>query len=701
MKFHSRFLLMCLGLMTTTASFAQPSNDECATAIVLPRIERYCSDAEEYTIEDATPSGFDAPTCWRNGERSHDVWFRFTALKTSVRITVVGRTTISNFKGTLNQPEIALYRGSCTGTINQIQCGTDVAGNNFLEITRSQLIVGEEYLIRVDARANNQGTFQLCVDQSNPPVESGSDCITGAILCDKERILVEKTQGQGMDPNEMDGNCFGGAGELDSKWFRWICRTSGDLTFTLFPNNETDDLDFVIWELPNGLNDCSDPILLRCMASGAGNDVTSDCYGPTGLRQGEVDVSEPFNCAPGQNNFLAPLQMEAGKAYALGISNFSQTGAGFTMEFGEDDEGEFDGPSADFLVNPTSGLKCDEVFTVTDISGFESGQVIGWEWNFGLDAIPQTDTTQGPHNVVYTSFGEKQISLTITTDLGCKVTVIKTIFVEPCCEDLADLVMQEDSIRHLMCGGDSTGALFVSAIGGTPDYEYSLDGVNYSSAGSFLGLTAGTYEVFARDRKGCMDTLSLTVNEPPLLNVDAGPDRSVILGETVNIDAFVTPPGRLVSYLWTGGGDNDIFCDTCQRTTVLPTMGTSVYVITVRDSMGCIAVDSLTIFVEIVRPYYAPNVITVNGDNINDRFTIFGGPGLQAVITLEVYDRWGELVYREKDFPPGEDGLELGYGWDGHFHGKPMAPGVFAFKAELKYIDNEVLTVSGSFTILR
>ena len=130
-------------------------------------------------------------------------------------------------------------------------------------------------------------------------------------------------------------------------------------------------------------------------------------------------------------------------------------------------------------------------------------------------------------------------------------------------------------------------------------------------------------------------------------------------------------------------------------------MGTSTYIITVRDSLGCVASDSLTIFVEIVRPYFAPNVITTNGDNLNDIFTIYGGPGLEAVITLEVFDRWGELVYKGENFPPGDEGIQMGFGWNGIFNSKPMNPGVFAYKARLRYIDNEEIIVSGSFTILR
>ena len=662
-----RFYSSLIFLGVSFAAFAQPSNDECATAITLPEVELYCSDDGEFTNEGATfrpdPFGYEAPACWRNQEKSHDVWFRFRALKTFVRVTVDGNSSVNSPGGTLSGPEVALYSGNCGGILSELDCKSDAAFPYIAEAFRGRLTVGAYYYIRIDGRRDLTGTFQLCVEQTNPPVLAGSDCLTSAVLCDKSSTFVEQTTGAGNDPTEFkDAPCFQTAdGEVASKWFRWTCSVSGTLTFALTPNNKVDDLDFVVFELPGGPQDCANKTLLRCMASGEQvARYPTRCHGPTGLRTGETDVSEDAGCAdPSQNNWLAPLDMVAGRSYALGVSNYTPgSGSGFSLDFGGD--GEFLGPTADFMIDPLSGLKCEQDFTIEDLSFFANGQVISWDWNFGKDAIPAGDTTQGPHTVNYNSFGEKSISLTIVTDEGCQVTVIKTIFVEPCCEDLPDLAAIRDSVHHLTCGGGEDGAIFISATGGTPEYEYSLDGMNFGPTGGFTNLAAGTYTLYARDIKGCLDTIQLVIDEPPLLSVNAGPDQHIKLGDCTTIVGRHTPSNRLVSYQWTGGADGDLECDTCARTKVTPAMGTTTYTITVRDSMGCEASDSVTIFVEIVRPYFAPNVISPNGDGLNDVFTIYGGNGLKAIITLEVYDRWGELVYKGENFPPGDEGIDMG-----------------------------------------
>src|SRR5699024_12211064 len=62
------------------------------------------------------------------------------------------------------------------------------------------------------------------------------------------------------------------------------------------------------------------------------------CTGATGLREGETHTSEERGCQPGNTNFLAPLEMEKGKAYALMVNNYSQSGHGFRLTWGRSEE---------------------------------------------------------------------------------------------------------------------------------------------------------------------------------------------------------------------------------------------------------------------------------------------------------------------------------------------------------------------------
>ena len=142
-----------------------------------------------------------------------------------------------------------------------------------LTINRGGLIPGTEYIFKVQGTFNRSGTFRLCINNYTPPFPPSADCSDANLLCDKSTFFLEKTEGAGNDPDEAAGSCLGTCdvfsnSESSSTWYKWIAATSGSLTFTLTPENPEDDLDFALYELPDGLDDCNDKVLLRCMASG-------------------------------------------------------------------------------------------------------------------------------------------------------------------------------------------------------------------------------------------------------------------------------------------------------------------------------------------------------------------------------------------------------------------------------------------------
>ena len=61
---------------------------------------------------------------------------------------------------------------------------------------------------------------------------------------------------------------------------------------------------------------------------------------------------------------------------------------------------------------------------------------------------------------------------------------------------------------------------------------------------------------------------------------------------------------------------------------------------------------------------FIPNIITPNGDGINDRFELILQPNYK--VEMKVYSRWGSLVYRNDDY-------------QNDFYGTGLADGVYAF----------------------
>ena len=597
-----RKYLLLLGLtFLQYVMYAQPANDNCENAIPINNVRNFCSRPGEFTSQNATLSGYGAASCFSNPR--NDVWFSFIAVATDVTILIRGATTVSP-GGTLRVPEMTLYEGTCGGTLQELECATDTRSNHIVELYKGGLVPGLRYLIRVQSRNNNMGTFELCINNFNPPAFAESDCVDASVLCDKSGFSVRSVTGAGRDRRELDdAACFSNGSSTDnesnSTWYTWTCEQSGSLTFVLTPQNETDDLDFVVYELPNGINNCTQKRLLRCMASGDFN-FPSRCMGPTGLRANETDNSEPAGCnSSGQNSYLAPLQMEAGKAYALIINNFTSTGNGFTIEFGG--TGTFKGPDAKFILD--ASIASDELDNVVcvgetvgfrDSSFFTQGKITNWKWTFGVDATPINETGTGPHNVRYDTPGEKTIALTVETDLGCIVTEIATINVIEPPKINVDLSLPD-------CGGGINGAIAVTPSGGAPPYAFNWQNSQFVVGDNILdNIQEGTYNLIIKDAQNCTALYAIELPEDSIqLNESVIPSREPSCFGFSDGRLFVSPIKGSAPYEYNFGMG-------FRRDSVLNNIPAGTYSVQVRDAKGCNSTfalnleqpDSLTLNIE-------------------------------------------------------------------------------------------------------
>lgn len=78
-----------------------------------------------------------------------------------------------------------------------------------------------------------------------------------------------------------------------------------------------------------------------------------------------------------------------------------------------------------------------------------------------------------------------------------------------------------------------------------------------------------------------------------------------------------------------------------------------IYYVSVVDSMGCAAYDSIILHPQPKQNLVVPNLITPNGDNRNEVLVIKDkdtGIDIFPGAVLEVYNRWGQAVYKSKNY---------------------------------------------------
>jgi gliding motility-associated-like protein len=114
-----------------------------------------------------------------------------------------------------------------------------------------------------------------------------------------------------------------------------------------------------------------------------------------------------------------------------------------------------------------------------------------------------------------------------------------------------------------------------------------------------------------------------------------------------------------------------------------------VYVTLENETTGC--VDSVGFMIEVQGIPEPFNVFTPNGDDVNDFFD-FGEYAMES-ISVEIYNRWGQIVY-SWTIP--------NYQWDGRdFDGRNLAEGVYYYVLSSTGDDGQNYSKKGSITLLR
>ncbi|RMD72788.1 MAG: hypothetical protein D6818_05790, partial [Bacteroidetes bacterium] len=259
------------------------------------------------------------------------------------------------------------------------------------------------------------------------------------------------------------------------------------------------------------------------------------------------------------------------------------------------------------------------------------------------------------------------------------------------CTDVASVTLTQPSdisidfvVDDVSCFGASDGRIEALVSGGVPrtvlpfyDYKWS----NNRTTRVVEGLKAGYYILTVTDKNGCRKSAGVDVREPdPLVvTVKTEPDKGNNDGK-----AWAEVSGGTWPYFF--------FWHTGDTDSLLTDLPADRYFVEVTDAHGCFDEASGIVFPDDAC-LEVRAVITPQGDGLNDEFVI-GCLEKFPENKLEIYNRWGQLVYRQQNYDnswkgTNQRGAELPAG--GYFY-------IFEYRDPQT---QQLLRKKGSITILR
>lgn len=272
----------------------------------------------------------------------------------------------------------------------------------------------------------------------------------------------------------------------------------------------------------------------------------------------------------------------------------------------------------------------------------------------------------------------------ITASMGiCSRTDSVTVFVKPA-------PIANAGPDQTICYGQNTR---LNGSGGTAYYwspSGNLDNARIASPTARQLNGSIYYYLHVSDANGCnslkRDTVHITVTRPAI--VFAGRDTVLAMGQPLTLFATDVNNIGFIQYNWSPSyGLNDA---TIQNPTAILDRDVT-YILTARNSIGCIATDDLKVKVYKGPEIYVPNAFTPNGDGLNDLLKAIP-VGIKVFRYFRLYDRWGNLVFSTTD-PV--------HGWEGKIKGTTQSTGTYVWMAEGVDYKGNIIQRKGTVTIVR
>lgn len=291
-----------------------------------------------------------------------------------------------------------------------------------------------------------------------------------------------------------------------------------------------------------------------------------------------------------------------------------------------------------------------------DLSMSESAGIVLYDWDFGEPDLDTASTVQNP-SFEYPTPGFKDVSLIVTDVNNCTAEITQELPYFPVAETLiaapssfVGCVPAAITFDNLSDPIDSTYTTIWSFGDGNTSTELSPTHL-YETEGIF------TVSLEVISPIGCENDRTFSglieVRPSPIADFDCTPEEFNPIENEIFLTDQSTFAERL-QWIIPGVGTSDELNPTFS----FPDTGLFQVNLIAIHASGCPDTMSKTIDVIPLTTIFFPNAFTPNNDGKNDDFKPVGINQGFAEYELNVWNRWGELIYQTDDFFQGWNGTK-------------------------------------------
>jgi hypothetical protein len=322
------------------------------------------------------------------------------------------------------------------------------------------------------------------------------------------------------------------------KWYKWLVDDPGTFGFTITPLDPSHDIDFVLFELPAGMNNCEPKVPVRRMGAGMNDgNTTSSCSGATGLVEGQTDTEESCGCSGDADGFLAPVYLEQSKSYALVVINWTDPAGGFTIDFA----------SIEQFASAAPVVICSE--QEAPIIGINTTDCVNWTSSDGsLSGLYDLEENPQPGLQVARPKVTTTYTIMVTDDNG------EIVFTESYRIVIHPMDLRVAASPGSFCNNetiDLTADHILETEYSSPEFAYLWS--NGSTMQTITVTEEGLYTVTVTNiDAGCEETASIYLEDDLTASIEAT-DLTICSDNPVILTAYTNRGDGDLSYIWSTG----------------------------------------------------------------------------------------------------------------------------------------------------
>ncbi len=339
------------------------------------------------------------------------------------------------------------------------------------------------------------------------------------------------------------------------------------------------------------------------------------------------------------------------------------------------------------IANFTTNLVClNDTMNFINQSTIPNGTITDWKWDFGDG---NTSVIQNPNHIYTVNSQLFDVQLIVTSNLGCKDTILQTVNVLPV------PVFNFSPVIASGCEGDILQFNDSSSISGATitTWQWNFgDGFNsfsanpthiYNTAGNyFVGLTLTT-----SDNCSLTDSLAfpISIYPNPIAGFTPSPNQTSIYAPTIHFTDNATGAS---TYDWDFG---DSFGTSTIANPDYTYQDSGRYIITqiVTTNYGCKDTTQRQVGIKAEFALFIPNAFSPKGSHNKTFFA--KGMGITQFKML-IFDRWGNKLFESNN---------INESWDGTYKGKYVPLGVYVYKVFASDVLQEEHKYVGRVTVIR